>query len=428
MLVTGPVAAGATEDFFVPMNVSVDLTAFADTGYGFVQWTSSDPNVDNIANSKTTFTIAENTTAAAVFDDMNNVWMLTLSATTGGTASFSYDLVQGSIAANETQIFFIPRGSDVDFAAVPSSATYSFVHWLGDAAGEHDTFSTTLSSNYSATAAFLAAGTSSRTLYITATSDGNSSISPSGTSIVPAGGSRTFTFSANEGYQISAVYVDGSKLSPEQIALGSYTFMNVQSSHTIDVVTAQRSFILIVDVVGGNGSPEYRFNLSDQYTRFLRSEQVALPSDIPGLYVSITVDNGYQFVGWTGDVVSNDITLQFSNPDQDIHLVAHLSSEAGGEWAVVNLIFAVLAVLVGAIAVIAGRDRWKRDKEELSRATILRFAALAVGLVSLVIFFATENLSLAMGWVDKWTPVAAGLFVVVLIIAALSYFWRHEKD
>jgi hypothetical protein len=71
--------------------------------------------------------------------------------------------------------------------------------------------------------------------YITATSDNGSSISPEGTVTVSGGDSRTFRFSADTGYTISAVFVDGKALSQADIDLGYYTFTYVLSNHTIDV-------------------------------------------------------------------------------------------------------------------------------------------------------------------------------------------------
>jgi hypothetical protein len=66
---------------------------------------------------------------------------------------------------------------------------------------------------------------------ITASTDGNASISPAGTTTVSAGGSQTFTISVNSGYSVQSVLVDG----VNQGALSSYTFTNVQANHTISV-------------------------------------------------------------------------------------------------------------------------------------------------------------------------------------------------
>jgi hypothetical protein len=71
---------------------------------------------------------------------------------------------------------------------------------------------------------------SAETFYTVSASAGfGGSISPSGQIQVVAGGNQTFTISANTGYLISQVTVDGQN----QGAISSYTFTNVQTSHTI---------------------------------------------------------------------------------------------------------------------------------------------------------------------------------------------------
>lgn len=70
------------------------------------------------------------------------------------------------------------------------------------------------------------------TYYINAGAGENGSISPSGRVAVPAGGSRTFTITADEGYVVADVLVDGVSVGP----VGSYTFSNVRANHTISVI------------------------------------------------------------------------------------------------------------------------------------------------------------------------------------------------
>lgn len=69
---------------------------------------------------------------------------------------------------------------------------------------------------------------------ITATAGANGSISPSGEVSVEAGGSKTFTITANEGYKIADVLVDGESVG----AVSSYTFSGVQAKHTIEATFA----------------------------------------------------------------------------------------------------------------------------------------------------------------------------------------------
>ena len=68
---------------------------------------------------------------------------------------------------------------------------------------------------------------------ITASSDTHSVINPSGIIQVSAGNSQTFTYSANTGYSLSSILVDGAAVPIN----GNYTFSNVQANHIISVTT-----------------------------------------------------------------------------------------------------------------------------------------------------------------------------------------------
>lgn len=72
---------------------------------------------------------------------------------------------------------------------------------------------------------------------IEASAGGNGSISPSGTQTVAKGGSKTFTFTPDEGYTVGNVTVDGVSMG----RCSSYTFTNVQADHTISVTFMQGS-------------------------------------------------------------------------------------------------------------------------------------------------------------------------------------------
>jgi hypothetical protein len=66
---------------------------------------------------------------------------------------------------------------------------------------------------------------------ITASADSHSTINPSGSVQVSYGSSQTLNYTANTGYNVSSVLVDGSSTS----IVGSYTFSNVQGNHVISV-------------------------------------------------------------------------------------------------------------------------------------------------------------------------------------------------
>ena len=69
------------------------------------------------------------------------------------------------------------------------------------------------------------------TYVITASADPHSKIDPIGLAIVNYGSTQTYRYSANTGYVMTSVLVDGKPIA----ITGNYIFTNIISNHTIDV-------------------------------------------------------------------------------------------------------------------------------------------------------------------------------------------------
>jgi len=87
------------------------------------------------------------------------------------------------------------------------------------------------------------------TYTITATAGTGGSISPSGSSSVTEGNSKTYTIAANSGYKIADVKVDVSSIG----ASSTYTFSSVSSSHTISATFASAASLSAGGVTLGDG-------------------------------------------------------------------------------------------------------------------------------------------------------------------------------
>lgn len=72
------------------------------------------------------------------------------------------------------------------------------------------------------------------TYSISASAASGGSISPSGAVSISEGGSQTYTITANSGYKISSVSVDGASVG----VISTYTFSNVTSAHSISATFA----------------------------------------------------------------------------------------------------------------------------------------------------------------------------------------------
>src|SRR5712671_1326983 len=73
---------------------------------------------------------------------------------------------------------------------------------------------------------------------ITASTDGNGTISSPGASSVNYGGSKAYTFGPNTGYHFADLFVDD----VHQDSTSSYTFNNVTADHTIKATFAINTY------------------------------------------------------------------------------------------------------------------------------------------------------------------------------------------
>ena len=137
----------------------------------------------------------------------------------------------------------VPGTTTVDFGATPSfaitpDAGYYIASITANGASVTVTTPSGQSYQFSPVSAdgSLTATFAINTYTITVTQGANGVIAP-GTTTVDYGGSQTFTITPNTGYYIASLTVDGS---PVTVA-SSYTFSNVEASHTISATFAATS-------------------------------------------------------------------------------------------------------------------------------------------------------------------------------------------
>ena len=143
-------------------------------------------------------------------------------------------------------------------------------------------------------------GNAGQTYTITATSDGNGAILPSGVTVVGSGGSQTYHFIPNQDYHVSNVVVDGVSLG----SMSSYTFSNVTSNHQIAVEFSVESYTLRISLAGtGYG-----------YT----SPSVGIHSYAAGATVTLIPypQQGSVFSGWSGDASGTGQTTVVLDSDK----------------------------------------------------------------------------------------------------------------
>ena len=185
---------------------------------------------------------------------------------------------------------------------------------------------------------------------ITASSDSNSTITPSGQVSVQGGSSVTFTYSAASGYHISSVTVNGKDLSQDQIT-GSYTFTNVLFNNTIVVKSAPGAPItLTISIAQGNGYAEYSVNGSD-FVRYVSPVPLNVSDSVT---VRANAGDGYSFAKWETPATetNSEVTLTATS---SLSLKAYFSESTGpadnGNSSNSNLWIWVLAAIIVLIII-----------------------------------------------------------------------------
>ena len=115
-------------------------------------------------------------------------------------------------------------------------------------------------------------------------------------------------------------------------------------------------------------------------------------------------------------------------------------AENQGAWALINLIAAILTVLLSLIMLIRyigkKRDEEEEQNGEMTKTTetevkkkgLARLLSLIPAIASVIVFILTEDMTLPMQWVDKWTLLMAVILVVNVILAIIAHKTKDEDE
>jgi hypothetical protein len=160
------------------------------------------------------FPVANYSVNVAVYTAPNYYY---INATVGGHGSIS-----------PSGLVEVEEGANQDFTISPDIGYHvSDVQVDSVSVGAVDSYNfSSVTANHTISASFAI-----NNYTITASADGNSSITPSGVVVVDYGGNQEFTFNAAEGYHVSLVLVDDVEVS----LVSPYVFEAVAGNHTIAV-------------------------------------------------------------------------------------------------------------------------------------------------------------------------------------------------
>jgi len=383
------------DPFNVSVNHTVELSAVPDLGYSFVAWKCT--QLGHTGNNPWSFSLTEDTTVDSMFMLDGDVYELILTATAGGSASYVYSYatfgnITGSTGVGGSITLNIPIDFEVTVEATPS-AGYVFTYWSGIVpdgfdidSGDDQTFN--MEDPYDMTANFvrIPRPMADKNYLITATADSRTTINPKGNVTVSHGSDKTFYFSAEEGYHVNRVIVDGVEISQAAVERGYYTFLSVVANHTIEVYSAsgpRLTLTLWVDVTEGKGGAQYSVN-GGSFQAYVGPTTLNWNSNVT---LVAYADTGYQFKEWTDGssvITTSEYTLyNLTGTSKEVEL--YFSSTGGSDggnslllWIAAVLLLLILAGLliwflffyrrtvevikVAYSATIIGKDRVRRKK------------------------------------------------------------------
>ncbi len=196
-------------------DATVTITAEANEGYRFESWTTG----EEVVTTETTFSYVmglEDTTFTANFIKTYDVSVFANIAEAGTV----------TIADTELADSTLDEGSVLTIHAVAAEG-FEFLYWSAadTVTSESASYEYTVNADAAFTAIF-----DTIEYTIAATAGENGTLSPVGDVMVKYDSTATFTITANDGYAIADVLVDGESVG----AVATYTFTNVMEDHSIE--------------------------------------------------------------------------------------------------------------------------------------------------------------------------------------------------
>ena len=188
-------------------------------------------------------------------------YKITASCNEGGTISPSGEV---NVKEGESQSFTITPNTGYKIKSVTVDSS------------NQGTISTYTFSNVTA-AHTITAEFEKLTYNISASCGTGGTISPSGTTSVAYGSSKTYTIQPKDGYEIADVTVDGKSVG----AVTSYTFSNIAQAHTIKATFRANGKIAIDDI-----------NLTDALDADLNGDSIMAYVEVPALEIYLPVSHG----------------------------------------------------------------------------------------------------------------------------------------
>ena len=143
--------------------------------------------------------------------------------------------------------------------------------------------------------------------------------------------------------------------------------------------------------------------------------------------------------------VIDDATLPLAEPEEtaapeeEVPAIVEIGDEElplaagnGRTWALVNFalmnlaVFETLMLLIGYF--VNTRKDEEEKKEKLRKKGVMRLISLPIGIISIIAFCLTEDISLPTGFVDRWTLLMAIIALVQTVVVGFSRKKEENED
>ena len=241
----------------------------------------------------------------------NPTYSFTVTESVTYTAHFNAQNYTVTVAANPNNAGSVSGGGSYTYGqtcTVTASANngYAFTNWTenGSQVSTNASYSFTVTGNRNLVASF-----AQNTHTIHATAGTNGIITPSGTITVAHGANQSFSMIPDSDYEIQDVYIDGNPVG----AMASYTFTNVTADHYIHVIFTH------VDAVGENNS-----NTINVYPNPTKGEVTVEGEDIK----SVRIVNAYGQTIYNAKVEDDQVHLDLSQMAKGVYMM-HIEAKYG---------------------------------------------------------------------------------------------------
>ena len=181
--------------------------------------------------------------------------------------------------------------------------------------------------------------------------------------------------------------------------------------------------------------------LPETTNRPIVAEQPRMPSVSDTRPFAPNIMGNTQSNGESEHVDENETPL--TNGDVEV-IKEHVTPKAKGteaNWAIMNFICMIITVLLAILLLLSkskNEEKLENDKtysydeeedyQEEKRSLFIRSLALLLAIISIIVFFLTEDMSLPMVIIDNWTIYMLCFAIVQLIVFILGRRWKEVEQ